>query len=176
MGDGESPGGFDPEGARLAVTGRLNTLMAEATGPVVVLAEDLHWADESSLALLRALSRMASRQGVLLILTGRTDGDWQRSLGELPTVDIRLTPLNDDEARELAEGHVGGSLGPDLATAVAAAGGNPLLIIEYLRGLAMEDRLIRVGDAIDSSGSGAPSSVQALAARRLRTRHSPPTL
>ena len=56
-----------------------------------------------------------------------------------------------------------------MPTAISAAGGDPLLVIEYLRGLAMEDRLVRVGDVIDSSGTGSPTNVQSLAARRLRS-------
>jgi len=163
------PGGFDPDSARLAVANRLQHAVAALGEPFVVVAEDLHWADESSMSLLRALSRTARQFPVLVILTGRPESAWSEALGDLPRVDISLEPLAHADAQRLAEDHVGGPLGPDLANAITSTGGNPLLVLEYLRGLELEDRLLRVGSMVDSSGSGPPTTVTKLASRRLRS-------
>src|SRR3954447_12156212 len=42
--------------------------------PVVVLVEDLHWADRATLALLRFLARPARQRPLLIVATARTDG------------------------------------------------------------------------------------------------------
>ena len=161
------PGGFDPGGARLAVATRLDRILAGRT------ARSWWWPKTSTgrrlqPRRLRSLSRPAEQLPLLLVLTGRPESDWQGALGNSPRSEIRRGALSEEDACELAERHVNGSLGP-IRCRGCVGRGNPLLVIEYIRGMAMEDRLVRVGDVIDSSGSGAPTNVQSLAARRLRS-------
>lgn len=169
----DAPTGFDPASLRLVVAAKLNEMLDNRPDPMVIVAEDLHWADESSLAIVRALSRSARHRPLMLVLTGRLETDWLGVLGDAPRQDVFLGPLADDDAQLLAQERVGGSLGPELASAVASAAGNPLLVVEYLRGLQMEDRLIRIGDVVDSSGGGPPTNVRALANRRLNALSEP---
>jgi DNA-binding CsgD family transcriptional regulator/tetratricopeptide (TPR) repeat protein len=84
--------------------------------PVVLVLEDVHWADSSSLDLLNYLARTAGRERLLLVLTCRDDdlghdATTRRGIRELSraemTRDLHLQPFADDEIRELlATSHV----------------------------------------------------------------------
>ncbi|WP_164234167.1 helix-turn-helix transcriptional regulator [Microbacterium hydrocarbonoxydans] len=80
--------------------------------PQVIVVEDLHWADESTLAILSFLLRTLGRGRILLILTCRTDdvrrGDAvSRFIGEATRgrllERIGLERLGEDAVRSLAE-------------------------------------------------------------------------
>ncbi|WCM55811.1 ATP-binding protein [Microbacterium sp. EF45047] len=60
-----------PDGLREAIATLLEA--AAARRPVVVLIEDLHWADDATLAMLSFLLRAVSGHGVLFVLTCRVD-------------------------------------------------------------------------------------------------------
>ena len=77
--------------------------------PVMLVLEDVHWADSSSLDLLNYLARTATKERLLVVLTYRDDaltGDAnaRRGLRELSRAEmtrgIALTPL---DAREMAQ-------------------------------------------------------------------------
>ena len=113
----------------------LDLLRAQAAeSPLVLVLEDLHWADESSRELLAFLTVRLRQAPVLLAATLREedlDSSTRRWLAELerrPSVTrLRLAGLSDAEIAEL----VAGLLPADtragrLAEVVSAAGGNPL--------------------------------------------------
>lgn len=60
-----------PEGLREAIANVLEA--AAARRPVVVIVEDLHWADDATLSMLSFLLRALSGQRVLFVLTCRVD-------------------------------------------------------------------------------------------------------
>jgi DNA-binding CsgD family transcriptional regulator len=107
-------------------------------GPVnVVVVEDVHWADEATMDLLRFAGRRLRETPVLLIVTIRDDdlatNDQLRvALGELArhrtTRRIALAPLSADAVRALADGS-------DLEAAALyrLTGGNPFYVTEVLR-------------------------------------------
>jgi DNA-binding CsgD family transcriptional regulator/tetratricopeptide (TPR) repeat protein len=106
-------------------------------GLVVLVVEDVQWADEATLDLLRFLTRRITRRPVLLLVTFRDDalapGDPLRvALGELVgqrnTRRIDLPPLTPAAVRELAEGS---SYRPD--DLYDLTGGNPFFVTEVLR-------------------------------------------
>src|ERR1700761_4002670 len=76
--------------------------------PHLVVLEDLHWADEATLDVLRLLGRRARSLNAHLVGTYRDDGMGRDHplrivLGELPRVDrIRLEPLSPAGVAELA--------------------------------------------------------------------------
>ena len=86
-------------------------LLHGISGSDVVVIEDIHWADEATLDLLRFLSRRLRDAAVLVIATYRDDeatNDALRlALGDLAaqpsTRRIRLSPLSPDSVRVLAE-------------------------------------------------------------------------
>jgi len=103
----------------------------------VVVVEDIHWADEATLDLLRYLSRRLRDAAVLLIATYRDDGlaagdPLRVALGDLAsqrcTRRVGLAPLSPDAVRELAGGS--GLPAPEL---YRLTGGNPFYVTEVLR-------------------------------------------
>jgi DNA-binding SARP family transcriptional activator/DNA-binding CsgD family transcriptional regulator len=103
----------------------------------VVVVEDIHWADEATLDLLRYLGRRLRGTAVLLIATYRDDGlaagdPLRVALGDLGaqrcTRRIELAPLSLDAVRELAGGS---ELPPD--ELYRLTGGNPFYVTEVLR-------------------------------------------
>lgn len=99
-----------PERLRDAIASLIEAAAERA--PQVLVIEDLHWADESTLAILSFLLRALGRGRILLLLTCRTDdvrrGDAvSRFIGEATRARLlqRLTlgRLDDTAVRELAE-------------------------------------------------------------------------
>jgi DNA-binding CsgD family transcriptional regulator len=117
----------------------IGPLLDELRGkPTVLVLEDLHWADESTLDLLRLLGRRVQRLGAVVIATYRDDELGQAHplrivLGDLEsTTDalrLRLPPLSEAAVRELAEPH-----GVDPADLYAKTAGNPFYVTEALAG------------------------------------------
>ena len=110
--------------------------LGSADVPDVVVVEDLHWADEATLDLLRFLSRRLRDAPVTVIVTYRDDetgGDALRvALGDLvaqpSTRRIRLEPLSEQAVRILAEGS---GFAPDDVFRLTA--GNPFYVAELLQ-------------------------------------------
>jgi len=103
----------------------------------VVVVEDIHWADEATLDLLRYLSRRLRDVAVLLIATYRDDGlaagdPLRVTLGDLGsqrcTRHVGLLPLSLEAVRKLAGGS--GLPAPEL---YRLTGGNPFYVTEALR-------------------------------------------
>ncbi len=98
----------------------------------VVVVEDIHWADEATLDLLRFVARRIKSASVLLVVTYREDdmaaGDPLRvALGELArqrcTRRVELAPLSAGAVRKLA-----GPAGLDAAELYRLTGGNPFYV------------------------------------------------
>ncbi|NUR62453.1 MAG: AAA family ATPase [Catenulispora sp.] len=110
--------------------------LGSARVPDVVVVEDVHWADEATLDLLRFLGRRLRDVAATVIVTYRDDeagGDALRvALGDLAaqpsTRRIRLAPLSADAVRILAEGS---GFAPDEMFRLTA--GNPFYVSELLQ-------------------------------------------
>ena len=120
--------------------GLLGTLASKV--PLVLVLEDLHWADESSRELLSFLAVRLREQPLLLVGTVRADEldaaaqHWLSELERRPRVTaLRLSPLTDAEVAEVvadllpADGSV-----ERLSAVVAGSEGNPLYARELARG------------------------------------------
>jgi class 3 adenylate cyclase/tetratricopeptide (TPR) repeat protein len=116
------------------------------TRPVVVVFDDIHFAEPTFLHLLEYLADWAGRAPILVVCLARGElldvrPDWAtpRPNAEL----IPLLPLSDDETRQL----VGSLVGGDRVDAAAesristVAEGNPLFVEELLRMLADSGQL-----------------------------------
>ena len=113
-----------------------------ATAPVLLVLEDLHWADTSSLDLLVFLAHNVGDQQVLLLATYRADepasaarmrrlADGVRRSGS--TLVLELAPLERDELTALLAAHADESLPAALTdTIVARSEGNPFFAEELL--------------------------------------------
>lgn len=110
-------------------------LLAART-PVVLMLDDVHWADPATLELLDHLVRRPPRERHLLALALRPGGVADRMLaargaaGAGPPVLLDIGPLE----REAAEPLLGAITDPgDRERAFLASGGNPLLLVELAR-------------------------------------------
>jgi eukaryotic-like serine/threonine-protein kinase len=113
---------------------------------LVVLIDDLQWADADSIALLNELVNGPEAPALLLLATVRTDP--ATSTVELPVgVEIHLEPLGDAEARALAADlfrRAGRDDAAQLDSVVREASGHPLFLEELAR---------RMPNATDTGGS-----------------------
>ena len=126
----------------------------------VLVFEDVHWADDATLDLVRHLARRVQRLPVLILVTFRDDHPvpgLQLALGELVrqrTVRrITLPTLSADAVRVLVSGH-----DLDAAEVYRLTGGNPYFVAELLStghdGLARTARdavLAKVGTLSDAA-------------------------
>ncbi len=123
-----------------AVLGLLDRLGSEA--PVVLVLEDLHWADPSTRAFVAFLARSLCRERVLVVLTYRVDELHRRHplrplLAEIerdPEVHrITLEPLSRDELAAALEDILGEAPDDGLVDRLyARSEGNPLFTEELL--------------------------------------------
>ena len=110
--------------------------LADHPGVVSAIFEDVHWADEATLDLLKYVGRRIHRTRALLVVTWRddevsADHAIHRMLGEWPHRAVRrlhLRPLSVNAIRQLA----GASRDADAVMAVT--GGNPFFVTEVLGG------------------------------------------
>lgn len=106
--------------------------------PTFIAVEDVHWADESSRALLDFLFERLAGTPLMLVLSYRP-GFEQVERAELRAshTAVRLEPLSPEESVALARGFLGvAELPADLERLVAArAEGNPFFIEELLQAL-----------------------------------------
>ena len=102
---------------------------------VVLVIEDMHWADDATLDLVKYLGRRIGRTRATLIVTYRTDEIHARhplqvAIGLLPGETVRRLPLT--ALSEAAVGKLAQSLGRSPAGLYAATGGNPFYVTEVL--------------------------------------------
>ena len=103
--------------------------------PALVVFEDVHWADEATLDLLKFLGRRIHRTRALLAVTYRDDEVGSRHplrfvIGDLPRSNMRrmpLAPLSEPSVTALAR-----EAGRSAQGLHALTGGNPLFVTELL--------------------------------------------
>lgn len=116
-------------------------------GPVVLELEDLHWADESSIAVASELVRACADEAAMLYLIARPEAEDVVDAIAPARHAVRLEPLDADGVRELVGTLLGGPPPERLAHFVAErATGNPFFIEEIVRSLQDGDALARVDD------------------------------
>ena len=149
--------------------------------PLVVLLDDLHWADESSLLLLEHLAQHVPTQRTLIIGTYRDveseiSPALERTLANLTrqrlAQHIRIRPLEERSVEELLTGLSGHAPPKQLAGMILReTEGNPFFIEEVFRDLREQGKLVD-GEGRWRKGSSAarlavPESVRLVIGRRL---------
>jgi ABC-type oligopeptide transport system substrate-binding subunit/class 3 adenylate cyclase len=124
-------------------------------GPVVVVLEDLHWADPTSLQLLEGALSDTETAALLLILTMRPERDhpaWrlkEDAIRELPhrTKELALDALSGEADRDLLHDLIGAqTLPPEMERNILdPAEGNPFFLEEIVSSLADSGALVRQG-------------------------------
>jgi DNA-binding CsgD family transcriptional regulator len=117
--------------------GALNMLIGiAATAPMLVTIEDVHWSDPLSAEVLAFAARRLRHEHIAFLMTARATNALPFQTDGISI--LALTPLDDVSGRRLIEETTPG-LDPDITReVVAAAGGNPLALIELTRSLAKE--------------------------------------
>ncbi len=174
---------LDPQALQSQYLGAMETLLRtlSSQSPVVLVLEDLHWADPSSVAILARLLSLARVVPLLFCLSTRSDSEspgWELVnsardvLGDGLTV-FTLSPLTDGESRELLENLLPGDSLPEALRQVIlrSSEGNPLFVEEIIRMLIGQEILTQEGGTWQLRESGAelqvPSSLQGLLLARV---------
>lgn len=121
-----------------ALSGAIRDFLSRIRGPrgLILILDDLHWADDLSLEVLRRLAEGArADEPSVLVFSYRPSG--AERLGSLPDhadVMLHLEPLDTDESASLVRARLpAGQLPADLAAKLAGlAGGNPLYVEEAI--------------------------------------------
>jgi class 3 adenylate cyclase/tetratricopeptide (TPR) repeat protein len=144
--------------------------------PLIVVLDDLHWAEPALLDLLDHVARFARDAPILIIGTARPEllddrPDW--GVGGPEVAVLMLEPLDEDECGRLIRNLLGGA-GVSTGTAASiarAAGGNPLFVEELIAELIDRRLLVRSDDRWEATADLAhipiPAGVSALLAARL---------
>jgi class 3 adenylate cyclase len=148
-----------------------------AQRPLVLVLEDLQWADPALLEFLEHLVDLSSGVPLLVLCTGRPElyeryAGWGG--GKRNSTTVSLSPLSDDDTARLVGALLERAVLP-AATQRALldqAGGNPLYAEEFVRMLTDRGILTRRGSTLEVEGDGeipVPATVQALIEARVDT-------
>jgi class 3 adenylate cyclase/tetratricopeptide (TPR) repeat protein len=142
-------------------------LTARSTQPLVLVFEDIHWAEEPMLQLVEHMAAWVKDSPLMIVCLARTElldvaPDWGG--GRMRATSIELEPLRPQESEELVEGLLATLAGRELEASVRQAlldktEGNPLFVEETVR------MLIEAGG--NGVPRGIPDTLQALIAARI---------
>jgi class 3 adenylate cyclase len=151
-----------------------------ARSPLVLVLNDVHWSDASSVALLTPLLALHAELPLLVAVVARPDPDatgWRlvevaRESSGAGLMEISLEPLQLADGEELLANLIGQADVPaNVADLVRQRGeGNPLFVEEIVRMLIERDFLVRSEDGWElraSATSEIPDTLQGLLAARI---------
>ncbi len=173
LSDAEQLGGSGGFALIEAVSNRVEDLAA--TAPVLLIAEDLQWADELSVRGVATLSRRAAPLPVAMILTLRPSprtavvDQLVNAMRDRGASHLRIDGLDDASVTAMAAQLIGVPPGPRLDARLAGAGGNPLYVTEYLRALDEDATFVVRGGVAEIEDDALPIAVRATVLRRMTT-------
>jgi class 3 adenylate cyclase/tetratricopeptide (TPR) repeat protein len=147
-----------------------------SSGPLIVVVDDIHWAEPTLLDLIEHLADWTRDAAILLLCIARPEllevrPGWGG--GKMNATSILLEPLPSDDASRLVDNLLGPARLPAKARdrILEAAEGNPLFVEEML-GMLIDDGLLRFEDgrwqaAEDLADVTVPPTIQLLLAARL---------
>jgi tetratricopeptide (TPR) repeat protein len=119
--------------------------------PLVLMLEDLHWADEASVRLLEAGLRSVGERPLLVLAFARPEvrEAFPRLWAERDVLELRLPKLSARACEQLLDGIAGVSLSATTrARLVERADGNPFFLEELVRGAASSEYSTELPDTI----------------------------
>jgi ATP/maltotriose-dependent transcriptional regulator MalT len=176
-GDGTAPPHPGAPAERFALFDRIATATLARAAPagLVVVLDDVHWADEPSLLVLRHLVRVLRSEPVLVLVTYRAVADRATPAWPAVVADLAREPLcerlalggfSPAETAACLRTRAAAPVTDEFARAVHdRTGGNPLFVTELGRSLR--------GGATAAGTLGVPATVQEVTAARV-ARLSPP--
>lgn len=177
---------LDPEEERFRLHEAVAHLLIDAstTTPLVIVLDDLQWADGASLALLRHVVRVLARASIMIVATLR-DAELDRA-GQSEALTALLAALHreanflrlpliglaQDEVGEILAKAAAHPISAELGAAIhGETGGNPFYVQEIIRHLLEEGRLTDSDGVLTTVASfrdlGVPEGVRQVVNRRL---------
>jgi predicted ATPase/class 3 adenylate cyclase len=146
------------------------------TGPLMIVLDDIHWADPTFLDLIEHVAKFSRDFPILLVVVARPEllekrPGWTSEKRDATL--ISLDPLSDADCRDLIANMLDHApLPPEAEARIAgAAEGNPLFAEEFVAMLVEDSLLTREGDrwvaASNLTELPVPSTIHALLAARL---------
>jgi tetratricopeptide (TPR) repeat protein len=144
---GDAHGSAAPDGRRYRLFEAASQLLAAASRsiPILLVIDDLHWADRGSLLLLRHMIRSTRESPICIVITHRNDvPEWSSEFRDLleslrrehTSTRIALHRLSDDDVHHIIEASIGRHAPPSLTRLVTKhTEGNPLFVVEMLKHL-----------------------------------------
>ena len=183
LGDLALPPSDQPESERYRLFDAVSSFFAAMTdvAPTLLVLDDLHWADEASLLLLRHLLSDRRPARLMVLVTYRdTEVDSGHPLSAaladvrrfVPIERIRLRGLSAQDLQALVTALAGWSPSDEMAAQLASeTQGNPFFVGEVIRHLGElhigGDELVSGGSRLSFEQLGVPEGVQEVVARRL---------
>ncbi|MCA1664903.1 MAG: AAA family ATPase, partial [Myxococcales bacterium] len=149
-----------PHERRARVFAALRNLLTRVVtrSPLVIVIDDLQWADQDSMDLLAAVTQPPHAPAMLLLATVRDNAEPEVASRVRARLDklhnaktLRLEPLPRADAERLARLLAGESPDLDAAAVAVEAGGHPMFIEELVRHIGKEAKLpnrIRLDQAL----------------------------
>ena len=170
-GSGDLPALVDP--SPRGIRSALERLALER--PVVLVVDDLHWAEPTLLDLVDELADTSRDVPVLLLCVARPELLEERPSwggGKPHASSLLLEPLSEPESDRLIDNLLGESDLPESVRdwVIRTADGNPLFVEELLATLADREILVRRSGRWSTTSTAAipmPASIQALIASRI---------
>lgn len=175
-----APPPMNAEGQRYRLFETVAELLALASAqrPMILVCDDLHWADKPTLLMLRHIVRASGPASLCIIATYRQN-EMARThplvelladlRGEPSVARLSLRGLDEVHVRRLIQAVVGSDAWPELARVVTdSTEGNPFFVVETLRHLSETGALAERPPRRDVKGAlGLPEGVKEVIGRRL---------
>jgi DNA-binding SARP family transcriptional activator len=174
-----APAEGEPQDARHRLFEAVAATIGDASrpAPVLLVLEDLHWADGATLGMFAHVVRRLARAPLLVAGSMRVEGTGANPALHALVSDLRrerrleqvaLAGLSEDETGALAGAWLGAPASPDLAAAVRRrTGGNPLFVEELVRHLVESHPGARDEGLVAAAGADVPQGVRSTIDRRL---------
>lgn len=129
--------------------------------PLLIVFEDLHWADDASLELVKYLGTRMQRGRTVVMTLARPEllesrPDW--GAGATAHTSLALNPLRADDSQRAARELLSGADNATVARVVAIADGNPLFL---------EELAASIQDDADAVADDLPPTIHAVLAARV---------
>ena len=134
-----------------------------AQQPIILVIDDLQWADPASVTLWGRLARLAPQIPLLLVGVMRPVAQREDLLklrrAQNDATRVELLPLADDAVATLVENRTGGKPDPPLLQLASSAAGNPFYLTELIDSLQRSGGLLVESGTAQLTGGVAPTTL-----------------